>query len=153
MKQEAIDELVRERRLRKVPPNAQVARRIWGKIAKDLSTARHLISIDADRAHECAYDAAFKAVVAILRAMGYRLGNVNQRQAAVEGLRAILDDPNQKALVESFDEMRAKRNRVSYEAGEASETEAKQAVEDGEKLVGTLKAPFEASAGPLAGPP
>ena len=151
MNQMLIDDLLKNRRLRKDKSNADIARQIWSKTAKDLATSKHLMPVDADRAHERAYDAAFKGVVAILRAIGYRLGHQYQRQTAVEVLRAFLDDASHEPLVESFDDMRYKRNRVSYDAGEATETEAQQAVEDAEKLVELLKPVFETAAAGSSG--
>ncbi|MHC4605619.1 MAG: HEPN domain-containing protein [Planctomycetota bacterium] len=90
-------------------------------------------------------------MVAILRAIGFRLGHQYQRQTAVELLRALLDEEKQEPLVDSFDDMRAKRNRVSYDAAEATEAEAKQAVQDAERIVLLLKPIFEASAGGRSG--
>lgn len=143
MDQNAINRLVRDNRLRAVRPSADLAKRLWKKAAKDLATAKYLLKVDAERSHECAYDAAFKAVYAIVRCIGYRIMPVNQRVTGVTLLAALLDDPARKTLVDAFDDMREKRNEVSYEAGEATETEAEQAIEDAEKIIVVLEPTYK----------
>lgn len=143
MNRNAIEALARARHLRMIRPQASTARRLWAKADKDLATARHLVPIDADRAQECAYDAVYKAVLGILCLLGYRVVPVRQRVTGVEALRAILDDPAHQELVDSFNDMREKRNQVAYEAGEASETEASQAIGDAERLLTSLRSVFE----------
>jgi uncharacterized protein (UPF0332 family) len=116
---------------------------MWDKAAKDLKTAQYLLKVDSERAHECAYDAIFKAVYAIFRCMGFRIAPTNQRVTGVELLKAVLDDPAHEELTEAFDEMRDKRNNVSYEAAAATETEAKNAIEDAEEILKLLEPTFK----------
>lgn len=64
--------------------------------------------------------------------------------SSVEVLRAVIADPAHRFLVDSFDDMREKRNEVAYEAGEASELEAGQAIDDAARLLTVLRPIFDA---------
>jgi len=148
MNGDALNRLCDEGRLRRLSPSAGAARSIWDGIGTDLRSAALLLGQkgelqDTGRAHECAYDAVFKGVVAILRCLGFRLGAMEQRVAAVQALRAILDDPGHAGLMTDFDRMREKRNSVAYEGGKTTILEAKEAIETAHSLLNLLRPVYE----------
>ena len=96
----------------------------------DLKEAKKISHI-ADRAtYLLAYMAMLKAGRALMLLKGYRPTDGAQHKTVVEMTSAILGD-KYRDLVEHFETMRRKRNKMTYEAGALlSKSEAKEAFSD-----------------------
>jgi len=132
---QALEALAHDRRLQRIQAGPGTARSTWESGQKALQTARVLLdevkptSRDPARSFEAAYDAIFKATVAILRCLGYRIAGGEQRVTAVMALRAMLGgDEKPRQLADDFDAMRRRRNFIEYEGGSATETQARAAI-------------------------
>ena len=96
----------------------------------DLKEAKKISHI-ADRAtYLLAYMAMLKAGRALMLLKGYRPADGAQHKTVVEMTSAILGN-KYKGLVEHFETMRRKRNKMTYEAGALlSKSEAQEAFSD-----------------------
>jgi len=101
----------------------------------DLKEAKKISHI-ADRAtYLLAYMAMLKAGRALMFLKGYRPADGAQHKTVVEMTYAILGS-KYKGLVEHFETMRRKRNKMTYEAGALlSKFEAQEAFSDAISLV------------------
>lgn len=115
MNQKAIDKMVAEKRLRQIsrPPFDQVDR-LLAASQKDLGNVRKFLEIDEAKAYDTAYDIMFKSALALMRAHGYRPAATSQHKTTVEFCEAVLD-PSWKSTLDYLDDMRQKRNRLTYE--------------------------------------
>ena len=82
---------------------------------KDLKNVRKFLEIDESKAFDVVYDVIFKSTLALMRAHGYRPAAMLQHKTTVEFCEAALD-ASWKTTLDYFDDMRQKRNRLTYEA-------------------------------------
>lgn len=115
MKLEVIKKMVAEQRLRKLakPPFDQVDR-LMAAALKDIGNAPKFLEIDEAKAFDTAYDVMFKSALALMRAHGYRPATTLQHKTTIEFCEAVLE-PKWKTTLDYFDDMRQKRNRLTYE--------------------------------------
>lgn len=135
MNQRAIDELVAEKRLRKLlrPPFDQVDR-LLAASQKDLGNVRKFLEIDEAKAYDTAYDIMFKTALALMRAHGFRPAATFQHKTTIEFCEAVLDT-SWKATLDYLDDMRQKRNRLTYEGDVViGRAEAEAAIAEAEKF-------------------
>lgn len=135
MNQKAIDKLVAEKRLRRLstPPFDQVDR-LLAAAQKDLGNLRKYLAIDEAKAYDTAYDVMFKSALALMRAHGYRPAAMLQHKTTVEFCEATLD-ASWKPTLDFFDDMRQKRNRLTYEGDVViGRAEAEAAIAEAEKV-------------------
>jgi len=135
MNQKAIDKFVAEKRLRRLskPPFDQVDR-LLAAAQKDLGNVRKFLQIDEAKAYDTAYDVMFKTALALMRAHGYRPAASLQHKTTVEFCEAVLD-PSWKATLDYLDDMRQKRNRLTYEGDVViGRPEAEAAIAEAEKF-------------------
>ena len=104
----------------------------------DLKEAKKICHI-ADRAtYLLAYMAMLKAGRALMFLKGYRPSDGAQHKTVVEMTSALLGD-KYKYLVEHFETMRRKRNKLTYEAGALlSKAEAQEAFTDAISLTKSI---------------
>ncbi|MBI4564970.1 MAG: HEPN domain-containing protein [Planctomycetes bacterium] len=135
MNLKAIDKMVAEKRLRKLskPPFDQVDR-LLAASQRDLGNVRKFLAIDETKAYDTAYDVMFKSALALMRAHGYRPGTTLQHKTTVEFCEAVLE-PSWKATLDYLDDMRQKRNRLTYEGDVViGRAEAETAIAEAEKF-------------------
>ena len=135
MNKKAIDKLVADRRLRRLskPPFDQVDRLLAASM-KDLTNVRKYLEIDESKAYDTAYDVIFKTALALMRAHGYRPAATLQHKTTVDFCEAVLD-PSWKATLDYLDDMRQKRNRLTYEGDVViGRSEAEVAIAEAEKF-------------------
>lgn len=139
MNRKTIDKLVGEQRLRKLskPPFDQVDR-LLAAARKDLGNVRKFLQIDEAKAYDTAYDVMFKTALALMRAHGYRPGTSLQHKTTVEFCEAVLD-ASWKPTLDFLDDMRQKRNRLTYEGDLViGRPEADAAIAEAEKVHAAL---------------
>lgn len=110
-----IDRLITQGRLERVAPNQQHAQVLLEQARKAVQSAAVLATTDDTiTAFTAAYDAARKALTAILVNQGLRPGNGEGGHAVLrEAVLAQLEPPNQPA-VRAFGWMRQIRNSSAY---------------------------------------
>lgn len=110
-----IDRLITQGRLERVTPNQQHAQVLLEQARKAIQSAAVLATTDDTiTAFTAAYDAARKALTAILVNQGLRPGNGEGGHAVLrEAVLAQLEPPHQPA-VRAFGWMRQIRNRSAY---------------------------------------
>jgi len=137
--------------LRKVGPNAARAGALIEKARRDLAAVSKIANASEEIAYTAAYEAVFKATLALLALEGLRLGTVEQRKTAVHFLRAVLPKAFDPVLV-AYDKMRQRRNDLSYGAGiPVSRTDLDEAAKQAALLIeaiGKIVAPAAGAAKP-----
>jgi uncharacterized protein (UPF0332 family) len=81
---------------------------------RDLSTAEAILSEDPDWSYNIAYNAVLQSSRAFMFSKGFRPRGEGQHATAVRFIRETLGQEFND-LVEIFDQMRRKRNRIVYE--------------------------------------
>lgn len=139
MNVKAIEKLVAEGRLRQLPrPLFDQADRLLAAARKDLGNVRKFLEIDEAKAYDTAYDVMFKAALALRRVYGYRPGATLQHRTVLDFCEAVLD-PSWKSALDYFDDMRQKRNRLTYEGDVlVGRREAEAAIREAEKFFASL---------------
>lgn len=112
-----IDELIEDRRLERVAPNPRLAAQLLDQADAHVASARLLIDIDPPGAFGLAYDAARKALTAIVATHGYRAKGAGGHATLLYAAKALLD-AERAAVVEDFDWMRRLRNSTEYPDGD-----------------------------------
>lgn len=106
-----VDELIRARRLERVPADQPAAVRRLNSARRHLESAALLARDDPDAAYALLYDAARKAVAAHMQAAGLRARNApGAHEATARYAAAMLPGPSSGEL----DRMRRFRNRIEY---------------------------------------
>ena len=114
-------------------PDRAAADELLSKAAGHLRSAEAIIATDPDGAYLLVYDAARKAMAAILANEGLRSTSRGGHVAVYQAVRAQLDPPMGRALL-PFDRMRRRRNGVEYSSSTQAPVTSDEVVED------TLKA-------------
>ncbi|MDR0593448.1 MAG: hypothetical protein LBG60_09410 [Bifidobacteriaceae bacterium] len=115
-----IDSLIAEGRLERVPASRQAAADQLGRARKRTTTALSVLSSDPDAAYVLAYDAARRALVALLQVQGLRSTSRGGHLALYDAVRAQLDPPLGQKL-RPFNRIRSRRNEI--ESGQAGAPE------------------------------
>lgn len=101
---------------------------------KDLRNVRKFLEIDEAKAYDTAYDVMFKMALALMRGHGYRPSDRLQHKTTLEFCEAVLDD-SWKPTLDYLDDMRQKRNRLTYEGDVwIGRSEAEVAITEAEKF-------------------
>lgn len=108
-----IERMLAARELQDIPASRDHADRLIEQAIKHLKSADSVCESDADGAYALVYDAARKALTAILENQGLRPTSRGGHLAAYEAVRAQLDPP-MGAKLRPFDRMRRQRNVVEY---------------------------------------
>jgi hypothetical protein len=125
----AIDRLIAEGELQRVPPSREHADQLLAQARRDLSSAELLRGSNPKRAYESLYDAARMALTAVLENQGLRPTSRGGHIAPYAAVKAQLDPPMGAAL-KPFDRMRRTRNRSEYPTFTAPEVTADNVAAD-----------------------
>ena len=113
-----IDALIGSGELERVPPSQQAAEAELVRARTHVDSARLLSEADPEGAYTLAYDAARRALAAVLQNQGLRATSRGGHTAIYEAVRAQLDPPL-GSILRPFNRMRARRNEVEYRSSEA----------------------------------
>lgn len=110
-----VEDMLRAGQLERVPPSREHAERLLTQARAHLrlATAGDAPEIDPVGAYQLVYDAARKALAAILENQGLRTTSRGGHIAVLDALRAQLDPP-MGATLRPFDRMRRMRNDAEY---------------------------------------
>lgn len=113
-----VDELIAEGHLEAVPASRQAAEAELDRARTHVASARRLMTTDPEGAYTLAYDAARRALAAVLQNQGLRVTSRGGHRGLYEAVRAQLDPPL-GAVLRPFNRMRSRRNEVEYRSSEA----------------------------------
>lgn len=140
MSSEELEKLVSEGAVERAPVDRAAA-------SRDLeAAAAHLVSVDTRAAHDpvgafaLAYEAYRKAVVAHMRATGFRVksrGGAHYQTGRYA--RAALDGFGIDEHLQAFEDLRRLRNRSAYEAVPVDERDALEAVTHARAVVEAVR--------------
>jgi hypothetical protein len=111
-----VDTLIADKQIEHVHPDRAAADRLLDEARAHLESATRIADSDAAGAYTLVYDAARKALAAVLENEGLRATSHGGHIAVFEAVRAQLDPPKGSTL-QPFDRMRRRRNAVEYRAG------------------------------------
>ena len=107
--------LVAKGMLETVTSDPPTARRILEEAARHVEAAQRIATVDPGGAYVLSYDAARKAISAVLLASGYRAMAVPGAHYAIARAAISLGSgPEEKSLLRRLDRMRRERNRSEY---------------------------------------
>ena len=127
-----IDRMLGDRELDNVPAGGEQADRLIRQAQTHLQSAAGLAESDPPGAYALAYDAARKALTAVLENQGLRSTSTGGHIAVYEAVRARFDPPLGKVL-RPFDRMRRQRRDAEYPPSDAPELTPEDVREDLEK--------------------
>lgn len=133
----AVEQLLREQRLQRVPASRKHAEALVAQARRYLGSARLVTATDPDAAFVLAYDAARKALTAILENQGLRPTSRGGHVSLVDAVIAQLDPPL-GATLRPVDRMRTRRNRVEYpseDVGPVTEAEVAETLPKVEAVI------------------
>ncbi|HKY47885.1 MAG TPA: HEPN domain-containing protein [Acidimicrobiia bacterium] len=131
-----IDDLVRDGSFEAVPADPASARRILDEARRHVAAARQIATLDPSGAYVLSYDAARKAVSAVLLAGGYRAMSVPGAHAATA--RAAFSfgaSEVEQNRLRQLDQMRRHRNRSEYGVRSFSAQETEGAIDLAEWII------------------
>ena len=112
-----IDDLLAHGRLTRVTPNRELADTLLAQARAHLASGTQVVQSDPSGAFSLVYDAARKALTAILVNQGLRAGGDGAHAVLAEAVTAQLDPPL-GATFRPFTWMRPLRNHTQYPAPE-----------------------------------
>jgi hypothetical protein len=112
---EQVEALIVAKEIERVHPDRDAADRLLDEARSHLGSAALIADSDAAGAYSLVYDAARKALAAVLENEGLRATSRGGHIAVYNAVRAQLDPPMGRTL-EPFDRMRRRRNAVEYSA-------------------------------------
>ncbi len=115
---DAIEQLLADRELERVPASRDHADHLVTQARKHLQSADGICDTDPAGAYALTYDAARKALTAILENQGLRPTTRGGHIAVYQAVRAQLDPPMGTKL-RPFDRMRRQRNDLEYPSSSA----------------------------------
>lgn len=115
--------------LQRVQPSREHADRLLRQARAHLVTAAKAAGEDPSGAYGMLYDAARKALTAVLENQGLRATTRGGHLAVYEAVTAQLDPPLGRKL-RPFDRLRRTRNDAEYPATDAEELTAEQVADD-----------------------
>ena len=133
----SLDELLRNRIIWRVKPNRDAALNSIKRAARDIQTAKTLISTSQfDWSLAVSYNAMLAAGRALMLDKGYRPSSTEGHLAVVQFLTIMLGAETGSRMVLIMNGMRKKRHRIVYEEMDiVSLSEAEQAVKWAEEFV------------------
>ena len=110
-----IDELVGDGSVEAVPADRTTARRILDAARRHVAAAGQIKSLDRSGSYVLCYDAARKAISALLLAGGYRVMSVPGAHVAIAKAAVSLGSTeSERRRLRQLDQMRRHRNRSEY---------------------------------------
>ncbi|WP_199815149.1 MULTISPECIES: hypothetical protein [Streptomyces] len=113
-----VDDLIQRREVERVPASAGHAQAELAQARQHLASAKLLLDADPVGAYSLAYDAARKALAAVLMNQGLRATSRGGHVAVYETVKAQLDPPL-GGVLRPFSRMRIRRNESEYRSAEA----------------------------------
>jgi len=113
-----IDSMLSSGELQRVPPSREHADNLLDQARQHVVSARAVVESDPEGAYAIGYDAARKALAAVLENQGLRATNRGGHVAVYRSVHAQLDPPL-GAVLRPFDRMRRRRNGLEYPDFEA----------------------------------
>ncbi len=106
---------------------------------KELSTSVKILDVTSELSYTCAYSAMLYAARALMLLNGYRAVGINKHKTVVEFIGACIGE-EYKILIEKFDNMRKRRNLLTYEPWKLSisKTDTKNAVKSAEEFIALI---------------
>ncbi|MDR0346452.1 MAG: HEPN domain-containing protein [Nocardiopsaceae bacterium] len=124
-----IEEMLANGELQRVPASRQQADRLLAQARHHLASAASVRAEDPAGGYSLAYDAARKALAAVLVNQGLRPTNRGGHLATVEAVRAQLDPP-MGSILRRFNRMRTRRNEAEYPPADTPELTPDDVQED-----------------------
>lgn len=124
--------------LRRVPPSRDLADRLLSMARAHLRSAADICERDPDGGYAMAYDAARKALAAILENQGLRTAGGAHHLAVYSAVVAQLDPPL-GATLRPFDRMRRQRRAAEYPPVDAPELTAADVRDDLPKVLAIVE--------------
>jgi hypothetical protein len=125
--------MLARKELERVPASREQADNLLAQASNHLKAAQTVVSFDAIGAYQLLYDAARKALVAVLENQGLRPTSRGGHIAVMEAVSAQLDPPLGAAL-RPYDRMRRRRNQAEYADLDSPEIEAQDVANDAPKV-------------------
>lgn len=110
-----VDALIQDGEIERIHPDRDAADVLLQQARSHLESAAVVASSDAAGAYSLLYDAARKALAAVLENQGLRATSRGGHLAVYRAVRAQLDPPLGRVL-QPFDRMRRRRNTLEYGA-------------------------------------
>jgi len=108
-----VERMLADQQLQRVPASREQADRLIAQARTHLSSAANIRAADPPGGYALVYDAARKALTAVLENQGLRPRTRGGHLAVYDAVRAQLDPPLGKTL-RPFDRMRRQRNDAEY---------------------------------------
>ena len=129
---EVIDRMLAGGELQRVPASREHADRLVRQARTHLASAAEISETDSAGGYTLVYDAARKALTAILENQGLRPTSRGGHLAVYEAIRAQLDPPMGQVL-RPFDRIRRQRHDVEYPPTDAPQITAEDVRDDAAK--------------------
>jgi hypothetical protein len=129
----ALDDMVARGELERVPPSRDHADLLLTQARRHLASASVIADADPAGAYQLLYDAARKALAAVLENQGVRATSRGGHIAVRDAVSAQLDPPLGGAL-RPFDRLRRRRNQVEYPSASAPGVSAGEVQRDMPKV-------------------
>lgn len=126
---EAIDRMIGDGELQRVPASREQADRLLSQARRHARSAETVCDEDPAGGYALAYDAARKALTAILENQGLRPTTRGGHIAVFEAVRAQVDPPMGK-VIRPFNRMRTRRHDAEYPPTDAPEITASDVREE-----------------------
>ncbi len=110
-----IERMLEDGELERVPPSRTHADELIAQARMHRESVEKIVDVDPVGAYQIGYDAARKALVAILENEGLRPTSAGGHVAVYEAVRAQLDPPLGN-VIRPFNRMRRRRNELEYPA-------------------------------------
>ena len=128
-----LDDMLSKGSLERVPPSRTHAEAMLDQARRHLAAAGTIATGDPVGAYQLAYDAARKALTAVLENQGLRPTRAGGHLAVLDAVRAQLDPP-MGGVLRPFDRMRRRRNDAEYPAADRPELTAAEVIADRVKV-------------------
>lgn len=125
----AVDGMLFRGELERVPPSREHADLLLAQARQHVTSAEAIVTTDPTGSYQLLYDAARKALGAVLGNQGLRATSRGGHIAVVDALTAQLDPPLGAAL-RPFDRMRRRRNEAEYPTQGKPELTAEEVARD-----------------------
>ncbi len=126
---ELVDGMIARAELERVPASRDHADLLLAQARRHVGSAEAIAGDDPAGAYQLLYDAARKALAAVLENQGLRATSRGGHIAVREAVTAQLDPPL-GAVLRPFDRMRRRRNQVEYPSAAAPAVTADEVTRD-----------------------
>ena len=130
---DAVDGMVTRGELERVPPSREHADLLLAQAHQHLDSALAIARSDATGAYQLLYDAARKALAAVLENQGLRATSRGGHIAVLDAVSAQLDPPL-GAILRPFDRLRRRRNQAEYPTGDQPTFRSEDVARDAPKV-------------------